>query len=587
MSLDVSLKIGSQIGFRRPSTQTLAFAVGQTGVGGINAPRPVVTTLLTLDGQVNAEPPFEGTRIVTVSSTTDFIMYPGQTSTSQTINITNEGSLPLSLQFPYIFPSQDGATFNFVNFSPNNGLLPEPIDPGTTGTLTISYTAGQAPGEYYNWFVIFTNADNPQYKVVTKQIISEQFNARIDPLSYSTTTNTVGERAYVSYILTPVINSIDRPDIEVEYLYSLTTGTGWKVLSTTTNAITLEFESNDIRNINNTYEAVLSITAAGATVNLPNIANVAIDPDKNYNLLQWQSPIAPHNSVIGVSYDVIAGEKTLTIAVGAGGDGSPDYDAGGDGYISMRNITLGGDNMDNPYVFWAEAYRFKNLGTGTARTYLSGQQDADGVYLYQDKFTEGRNYSYYFGTERSVGSMFIVEDDGQGNLIININSLREYSDDEDFNVTLDNLTRAFHYYSERDQGGRIKNLIQYPFVAAIDPPTLPNTTATVTPPGETRTNLFRGFTYVDKMPSRTTVGTASSGTSLLTLNTTTGLVAGDIIKSIGTSDVEGKLIGIASLSTNSNVITLTEGLPFTVSSSTTVVFKNPVRPNTSLVGIPR
>ena len=586
MALDVNLKMGSQIGYRRSSTQTLAFSAGSAGVGGVNGPRPVVTTLLTLNGEVQTEAAFTGTRILSVSTTTDFVMYPGQTSAPQAIKITNDGNLPLSLTLPYVFPSQDGSTFNFVNFSPVSGTLPGAISPGNTGTLTISYTAGMAPGEYYNYVLLFTNADNPQYQLITKQVISEQFNATISPSSYTTTTNTIGERAYVSYVLTPVLNQEERPDILVDFMYSLTPNTGWKVYATGTNVITLEFESNDIRNVNGTYQAVLSVTAAGATVTLPTTAIVNVNPDINYNLFQWQSPIAPHNSVIGISYDVINGEKTLTIAVGAGGDGSPDYDAGGNSFITMSNIGIGGDNMDNPYIFWAEAYRFKNLGTGTSKTYLSGSVDPDGLPVYQQKFTEERNYGYYFGTERSFGSMFLVHDDGLGNLIIDLNSVREYSGDEAFDATLDNLTRAFHYYSAKDVGGRIKNLIQYPIVGAITPPTVANTTATVTPSGETRTKFFRGIDYISKSPERTTIGTASSGTTTLTLNTVTGLALGDIVKSIGVLSVEGKLIGISAISTLTNSVTLTEGTPLVISSGTTVVFKNPVIAQTTLVGIP-
>lgn len=299
------------------------------------------------------------------------------------------------------------------------------------------------------------------------------------------------------------------------------------------------------------------------------------------------SPIAYHNSVIGISYDVIDGEKTLTIAVGTGGDGSPDYDAGGEIYLDMRNIGIGGDNMDNPYIYWAEAYRFRNLGTGTAKTYLSGTKNADGVYLYQEKFTEERNYSYYFGSERSFGSMFIVQDDGLGNITVTLNNLREYSEDEEFNVTLDNLTRAFHYYSEKDIGERIVNLVQYPIVGALIPPTEPNTTSTVTPPGETRTNLFRGINYVIKSPIKRAAATASAGATSLTLDNVIGLVQGDIIRYIGTLTVEGRVIEVNGITSSTGVISLSTSLPVTVTSGTSITFKNPVTVATTLVSFPK
>jgi hypothetical protein len=284
---------------------------------------------------------------------------------------------------------------------------------------------------------------------------------------------------------------------------------------------------------------------------------------------------------------MIDGEKTLTIGVGMGGDGSPEYDAGGEIYLDMRNIGIGGDNMDNPYIYWAEAYRFRNLGTGTAKTYLSGAKDDDRVYLYQGKFTEERNYSYYFGSERSFGSMFIVQDDGLGNIVVSLNNLREHSEDEEFNVTLDNLTRVFHYYSEKDIGGRIVNLVQYPITGAILPPTTPNTTSTLTPPGETSTNLFRGINYVSKSPIKTTTTSSGATATSLSLNNTVGLVPGDIIRNIGTLTVESKNIAIEQISSTTGVVSLTTSLSVIVTTGTSVTFKNPVTISTTLVSIPK
>jgi hypothetical protein len=331
---------------------------------------------------------------------------------------------------------------------------------------------------------------------------------------------------------------------------------------------------------------VLSITAANATVTLPTTAIVDIDFESNYNLFQWISPISYHNSLIGISYDVIDNEKTLTIGVGMGGDGSPEYDLGGENYIDIRNLGIGANNIDNPYLYWAEAYRFRNLGTGTAKTYLSGAQDADSVYLYQEKFTEEKNYGYYFGNERSFGSMFIVEDDGTGNLTINLNNIREYSEDEEFNVTLDNLTRAFHYYSDKDIGDRIINLIQYPLFPATFPPTVAATTSTVTPLGETRTNLFRGIDYINKEQAKVAAASSTVGQTTITLNSVSSLSVGDLLYYIDAVVVEGRLLKIINIDSATNVVTLSSALTSNINSGSAVGFKNPITAKNSLVKIP-
>jgi hypothetical protein len=576
-SVDVNIKIGSFVG------------ATQTG-GAFTSGRPSIQTTEGMEGGA-AGPPASDIPLLSVNTFTPFISYVNGISPQQDVMLSNIGNATLTvtnLTFsrrggvsPIFYWTPSAALYNtFTNTASTITILP-----GSTATFRVAYT-GTEFGEQSNIITFFSNSISGAYQVNTNQIINNEFVFNLSPTSYTTTTNNIGERAYVSYVITPTFNGVDRPDLSSDFLYTLTEGTGWKVFSTSTNAITLEFESNDIGNINGTYQATLSISVGDATINLPTTAIVNIDFESNYNLFQWVSPISYHNSLIGISYDVIDNEKTLTIGVGMGGDGSPEYDMGGENYVEMRNLGIGANNIDNPYLYWAEAYRFRNLGTGTAKTYLSGAQDADSVYLYQEKFTEERNYSYYFGNERSFGSMFIVEDDGTGNLTININNIREYSEDEDFNVTLDNLTRAFHYYSGKDISGRIVNLIQYPLFPAISPPTVATTTSTVTPSGETRTNLFRGIDYINKEQVKVAASSSTVGQTTITLNSVTSLLVGDVLYYIDALVVEGRLLKINNINSVTNVVTLSSALTSSINLGSTVGFKNPITAKTSLVKIP-
>ena len=152
-----------------------------------------------------------------------------------------------------------------------------------------------------------------------------------------------------------------------------------------------------------------------------------------------------------------------------GGDGSPIYGNGGSVYANTDNLGLGVNTVVNPYPFWANVYRIPF--TGAAQTYTSND--------YIVKTTEGVDYSGYFGEHGESGTMFIVEDDGYGSLTIELNHLRELSDDPEVNATLQNLTRAFHYYSDVDIEGRYEPL----------PPEYASTIDDVT------TYLFVGFNY--------------------------------------------------------------------------------------------
>ena len=61
--------------------------------------------------------------------------------------------------------------------------------------------------------------------------------------------------------------------------------------------------------------------------------------------------------------------------------------------------------------------------------------------------------------------MFLVDDDGQGNLTIALNQLQtNLTEIAGFNRTLKNLTRAFHYYSAVDEPARYYQLDPAPIL---------------------------------------------------------------------------------------------------------------------------
>jgi hypothetical protein len=99
------------------------------------------------------------------------------------------------------------------------------------------------------------------------------------------------------------------------------------------------------------------------------------------------------------------------------------------------------------------------------------------------------NYADYFGFEQSVGSMFIIEYNGYDTVSVKFNNLRELSGDTDFDNTMENLTRAFHYFSTVDNPARY-NQLEYP------------------PAGDLRTKLFRGFVATALNPDTWIVDTS-------------------------------------------------------------------------------
>jgi hypothetical protein len=310
----------------------------------------------------------------------------------------------------------------------------------------------------------------------------------------ATTTNFVtkvlGLTSSTTIELIPIVNGIKDYDTALDFTVSLTESPGWS-FTTGTNSVNLFWDPDYVNNISTTtpYTSVLSISVPGTEITT--VTNSAlVDITGVYkNLSTWLSPIAGNNSMIGVSLDMFDGVETLTIGVGAGGDGTPIYANGGSVFAVLNNLNFRAASIDTPYPYWATVCNIPLTGPGT---YLSGALRDDGLPLYIRKTTPGLNYADYFGFDQSEGSIFIVDYDGYDAITIRINNLRDLSGNPDFDGTLQNLTRAFHYYSEKDSPGRYNNLPQYPFPS--QGVSVLSTATTPLPLGETRTYLFRGFT---------------------------------------------------------------------------------------------
>ena len=85
--------------------------------------------------------------------------------------------------------------------------------------------------------------------------------------------------------------------------------------------------------------------------------------------------------------------------------------------------------------------------------------------------------------------MFVVTYNGYDLVNIELNNLREPSGGAAFDLTMANLTRAFHYHSTIDNPPRF-----YQLEAAV--------------PGDPRTRLFRGFVATSFSPETWIVDTS-------------------------------------------------------------------------------
>jgi hypothetical protein len=448
MSLDVNLGIKSVLGVKR-STKRL------------EGPRPVMQTTKTLNGESF---PDEGmtlqTRVLVIDQPSVYNIRYENTSTPQTISLTNFGNATLTVDLP-ILASSDGVDPIFT-FNPVDELAGEiSIAPGTTSTFQLAYY-GRELGTWSNALLLISDTDIGNYKVNTLQTVENIYDFDILPPTH-TQEISVFARSYIKSF------TIDPYQGITESISAVTSGAGYSVNSVSTTTVVVKFDPSLVDNNPNggiPYIGELTITANSVVHSATLTTFISLVPGSYENYGSWLSPVSYYNSVIGISYDNIDGRRTLTIGVGIGSDGVNEYARGGAAFADLNGLGIAGEELTPRYLNWANVYRIplNESGDTTPRTYETKD------HLIKQFDVE---YGSYFGDYASQGSMFIVHDDGRGNLRIDMNRLRELSNDEDLNITLRNLSRAFYYYSGVDVPSRFPsnnagNIDREPFTPGGD-----------------------------------------------------------------------------------------------------------------------
>jgi hypothetical protein len=483
VSQAVHLNVGSEFGFKRP----------------VFAPVPIMETIKSFNTSTTISGSLANTssRVITISSPGNFEFPIGNTSTLQVLATygtgTNDVLKSWTLPFKQVFTitnvgNSDITIFPRDPYRPTFSIPPPVLgQPGTYPVLHSavgSYTLaagvsrnvelayyGTDVGDFTSYLTIESTAGISTVTLFTNQIVLEEtFDFLLTSSTFVVDTIELGKAETKTIEFTPVLNGIADPDYILKFTTSLVGDPGWTV-TTGTNLVSIRWDPDVVNNSTGTYTSILTIATEAKTHTITNTSTVHIDYSLYRNLSTWYSPAAGNNSIIGISFDVFNGIKTVTIGVGAGGDGTPIYSEGGDAFAVLGNLKIGAGTIDVPYPYWSTVC---SIPLTEAGTYLSGEIGSDGLPLYIKKTTDGLNYADYFGFEQSIGSMFVVTYNGFDGVTIDINNLRELSGDADFDNNLENLTRAFHYYSAIDNPARYYQL---------EIPT----------PADPRTHLFRGF----------------------------------------------------------------------------------------------
>jgi len=442
-------------------------------------------------------------KLLSVTTLTPFVCFPGQYSDIQTVYFYNNGNAALTIT-SFLFTAE--SAIPRITYGPGWGSISTTIEPGSSKYIDLSYKGSEQLGEFNNSITIGSNNDEGIVRLSTRQSVGYGFDWEYVPQGINQGIVEIGQPIEQTFLIAPNDKSLEFGLLIENISATAVHSGGWQIIDTSIKNqlghVKVRFDPDIVANVTGTYVQTLTVYVNGISKDIVNTATVNINTATYLHLVDWLSPIATANSVIGISYDRQNNEKVITVGVGLGGDGTPIYDQGGSVLLDIANLGIGSGTQDYPFAHWAEVYQVKNLGSGTVQMLNLGAKDADGEFIYKVKTTDNLNYGDYFGNGSSKGSMFSLIDDGNGNLTLAINSLRELSGDQDFDDTLKNLTRAFHYYSEADTGTRYTNLPQYPIDSS------PSTGTVKAPYNETRTRIFRGFSgYVNTWTTATSLVT--------------------------------------------------------------------------------
>jgi hypothetical protein len=324
------------------SVVTEYYSLGGVGPAphGFAARQPDVITILGLDGNQGFNE-YVPRQIISVNPTS--LTYSGYTSSTliyQTLSISNTGNT--ATQVNSIVSTNNGG----VTLLQTPNVFPIYISSGTTATVTLSYISNN-PGTFANNITIAGPFDSGNTTVPTTVTLAlKPFDFTLSP---DTITQTVTRNQATSYqLLIQPINGIFST-----YSASITAKSGnatYTAGGVTYNAFTLRtpqplsgpvlvFDPTVFTN--GTYTCTVTVTVNGVT-HTASISFTRNVPSSS-NLGSWLSATGKDNGVIGMSYDVIYGQRYLTIGIGMGADGSSQLANGGATYINNSYLNYNGD----------------------------------------------------------------------------------------------------------------------------------------------------------------------------------------------------------------------------------------------------
>jgi len=301
------------------------------GVGpephGYAARRPDVVTVLDLAGGQGFNE-FRARPAISLSpSSMSFSGYTSSTLATQVLTITNTGNTVTNIS--NITASNSGG----LELTVDPHVFPLAINSGSVATVNLTYS-GNIAGRFLNLVTVAGDMEAGPSTIPTT--VTLQYKPYDFTLSPSTLNTTITVSRTYSQQLT--INSIN--GVFKTYSAVITSASPGFSLQTPQPLTGPVLKFNPIGHPQGTYSATVSVTVNHIT-HTATITYVNEIPQSSH-LGDWVSALGHNNSVVGMSYDIITGNRYLTIGIGMGADGSPALDGGGSSYVNVSYLNQSG-----------------------------------------------------------------------------------------------------------------------------------------------------------------------------------------------------------------------------------------------------
>jgi len=286
-------------------------------------------------------PPTVPTKILIVSTTTNFEFPLDSNSYAQTITVTNTGNSTCTVT-SIIYPALSYITTDVAY--PGDDPPPWSINSGTSRTFDVRYFGvnGLTTGTYAGYFSVYSSDAITSPVTVDTQLVvtAPVFDFYLIPDQWNNTYTYSDSRLITQSVMIGGKGEFTT----INYGTDTNFLPGGFTIKDSTSVVGFDIAFNPVGLTNGTYSTVVDIGINGvhhdftATV----VLNAPVAP-VNQHLGDWVSAYQADNGVIGASYDIIDGVRYITLGFGMGADGGGTVAATAGSNVNVANLGTGSD----------------------------------------------------------------------------------------------------------------------------------------------------------------------------------------------------------------------------------------------------